>query len=50
MLLDHKVVDLFVYPIYAQCQMMAGRMEKIPFMFRLSIKILLVHSMSQGLG
>lgn len=33
MLLDHRLVDLFVYPINAQCQMKATRMEqKIPLM------------------
>lgn len=33
LLLDHKVVDLFVYPIYAQCQMMGMRTGQIPRMF-----------------
>lgn len=37
MLLDHKVVDLFVYPIYAQCQMMADKNGEI-FMFCLSLR------------
>lgn len=34
MLLDHRLVDLCVYPIDAQCQMKATRMEKrIQLMF-----------------
>lgn len=47
LLLDHKVVDLFVHPIYALCQMMAVRMEQKPCIFCVLMTLSLYQYISQ---